>query len=89
MSIHTDAVVTGLSSLLEVRARYARRTCQEPVNRGSGMKPASLYGPPTIAPIPTGIVPGGFAWPSSWAKRAVDACNANLVKQVNQHGKWR
>ena len=184
MSIHTDAVVTGLSSLLEVRARYARRTCQEPINRGSGMKPTSLafltlclagtlsmalvsdaqaaragaylvqkypiavdvisddgkdyakipgngpqfwmslsgrcktgekfnlgyvtaegyyapntenftqvyfpadanYGPPTTAPIPTGIVPNGFAWPSSWAKRAVDACNANLVKQVNQHG---
>lgn len=57
-----------------------------PTSVNFSIAPHANSAPPTNAPIPDGILPNGFAWPSSWTKRAVDACNANLVKQVNQNG---
>lgn len=42
--------------------------------------------PPTPVGIPDGIYPTGIAYPAAWRQKAVDACNDNMVKQVNQNG---
>jgi hypothetical protein len=43
--------------------------------------------PPTPVGVPDGIHPTGVAYPAAWTQKAVEACNDNMVKQVNQHGK--
>lgn len=42
--------------------------------------------PPTPVGVPDGIHPAGIAYPAAWRQKAIDACNANMVKQVNQNG---
>jgi CARDB len=67
-------------------AQYKATVFQNDVIETSGtVDPNGKEIKPTTVFVPDGIHPS-FSFPNVWKQKVVEACNSNLIKQVNQNG---